>query len=364
MKDEVVHVMKSKLKKLPLPNKAFIMKYSIKERSKHPEGFTMIVNSVLRNKNLSWAAKGLHTYLMSLVPEWKINVMELSHNSVSGFHQTRMALKELESAGYVYRKRRQGGYETWVFETRKLMRRYNCKFHNCKFHNCEIHNCENQQLIITDNKIRTENTTTAREEPLFWNKFPDHIRNDKAAAKAWKDWLTYRAQRKCPMTERGTIPVVKAFSALQPSDLVREIEHSINVGWRGLFLKKETESKPGQAFNLPPDMTALSMKRLQEHVDHHDMLQDKNEKERSRLLTELLREYTTFQGVGDHNGDTSVRAAVGSSVSFVHRYLDWLTPDRARFGIPQLVPSGVIGRQFLQELRDYCGRDLKTGRRL
>lgn len=75
--------------------------YFIKQHRK--DNFTILDNTCIRDDRISWKAKGLHTYLMSLPEDWKICLSDLINRSTDGRDSVTSAIKELESFGYVQR---------------------------------------------------------------------------------------------------------------------------------------------------------------------------------------------------------------------------------------------------------------------
>lgn len=73
--------------------------------------YTTVNNHFLKNAALSWKAKGLLTYLMSLPDDWQINVRDLTNRSTDGRDGTAGALRELMANGYCQRirARKDGG---------------------------------------------------------------------------------------------------------------------------------------------------------------------------------------------------------------------------------------------------------------
>ena len=67
------------------------------------DNFTIINNSVFRNKNLSWKAKGILAQMLSLPEEWDYSEAGLSKLAKDGITSTKSALKELEKEGYLFR---------------------------------------------------------------------------------------------------------------------------------------------------------------------------------------------------------------------------------------------------------------------
>lgn len=67
--------------------------------------YIMLNKGFLNNPNMSWKAKGLLAYLLSLPDDWKIHEKEVITHSKDGRDSYRKALKELINLGYVYREK-------------------------------------------------------------------------------------------------------------------------------------------------------------------------------------------------------------------------------------------------------------------
>lgn len=84
--------------------------------------YVMVNKTCINDTNLSWSAKGLHTYLMSLPDDWTIYITELVTHTSSGRDHTYTVVNELLKFGYIekiqyrYQGRIIGGAYT-VFET-------------------------------------------------------------------------------------------------------------------------------------------------------------------------------------------------------------------------------------------------------
>jgi uncharacterized phage protein (TIGR02220 family) len=77
-------------------------------RQKRKDNFTVVNNDILKNPNLSWAAKGMLVYLLHLPDGWQINVADLWNRSKNGRDATAAIIKELIQAGYVTRTKVKG----------------------------------------------------------------------------------------------------------------------------------------------------------------------------------------------------------------------------------------------------------------
>ena len=64
-------------------------------RTKRTGNFTTVRNEYLQDVNLSWKAKGLITYIMSLPPDWQLNLSDLKNRSKDGRDATAAGLREL-----------------------------------------------------------------------------------------------------------------------------------------------------------------------------------------------------------------------------------------------------------------------------
>lgn len=96
---------------------------SILRIHKKQNNFVILDKTCLYQKTLSWAAKGLHAYLISMPDDWRVQVKHLQNESRGGRDAVRSILKELEQAGYIQRSAsrnnstgRFGGIEYFVFE--------------------------------------------------------------------------------------------------------------------------------------------------------------------------------------------------------------------------------------------------------
>lgn len=74
-------------------------------RAKRKSNFTMISNVGLRDINLSFKAKGLLAYMLSLPDDWVFYETELVNHSTDGLASVKTGLKELQEQGYLHRTR-------------------------------------------------------------------------------------------------------------------------------------------------------------------------------------------------------------------------------------------------------------------
>ena len=70
-------------------------------RQKRNTPFVQIDKNALQDERLSWKAKGLLAYLLSLPDDWQIYINELKNHAKDGRDSTRTAMNELIKFGYI-----------------------------------------------------------------------------------------------------------------------------------------------------------------------------------------------------------------------------------------------------------------------
>ena len=76
-------------------------------RGKRPDRYTVLSNDIIRNHALSFKARGLLAYLLSMPDNWSVSSAHLAKTGPDGREAVRTALIELVSAGYLIRERKQ-----------------------------------------------------------------------------------------------------------------------------------------------------------------------------------------------------------------------------------------------------------------
>ena len=147
--------------------------YFIKQHRK--DNFTILDNTCIRDDRISWKAKGLHTYLMSLPEDWKICLSDLINRSTDGRDSVTSAIKELESFGYVQRdvKRTDKGcfknFCYMVFENPTKIKTENSNHpftENPKTDNpISVKPLTENPLLLTTNKLNTDKQRTELTNP-------------------------------------------------------------------------------------------------------------------------------------------------------------------------------------------------------
>ena len=108
--------------------------------------YTVMNNTFLRDDKLSWKAKGLFAYILSLPEDWKIYLNELQTHATDGETSLRSAIKELTDNGYIVQKRLKDDKGRWASYVYQIIE--NPFVENLNVDNLDL---ENQVLLNTNN---------------------------------------------------------------------------------------------------------------------------------------------------------------------------------------------------------------------
>lgn len=87
-------------------------------RSKRPSShFTVLSNEIIRDRRLSWRARGILIYLLSMPDDWRTTTAHLTSVGQEGRDSIRGALSELEMIGYLIRQKHQDDRGRWSTAT-------------------------------------------------------------------------------------------------------------------------------------------------------------------------------------------------------------------------------------------------------
>ena len=76
--------------------------------------FTIIPNAVLRDELISYRARGVLSYLLSMPADWSVSSARLAIESGEGRDAIRTALQELVNVGYLQLTREQDPMGRWL----------------------------------------------------------------------------------------------------------------------------------------------------------------------------------------------------------------------------------------------------------
>jgi hypothetical protein len=129
---------------------------SVIKRNKRSTPFVQIDKRPLQNKELSWKAKGILAYILSLPDNWQLYLNELKEHATDGRDSTASGFKELIEAGYIVKSRirKAGQFKGFDYIVSETPQTASPKTENPKTVKPKTvkPKTEKPQLIIRDNK--------------------------------------------------------------------------------------------------------------------------------------------------------------------------------------------------------------------
>lgn len=168
-------------------------------RVEKTKNYTVIHNQFLKRKDLSWKAKGILAYILSLPDDWNINLKEIMKHATEGERAFRSGWEELTKLGYVKRKAVRKGnrishWETIVRENVDLKASLElCGFEDVQNVHVRNEDVQNSNLLSTkgtkySKELSTDNSPAKAERiPYkdiieYLNKQADRNFNHKASS--------------------------------------------------------------------------------------------------------------------------------------------------------------------------------------
>jgi uncharacterized phage protein (TIGR02220 family) len=118
--------------------------------------YTVMNRTALNDKRLSWKAKGIIAYMLSLPDDWKFYIEELVTHSSDGKASFRSGLEELKKCGYVQRNPVREGNRITSWETVIHEIPLDTDFQEVESLEVESVEVENQPLLSTDSLLNTD----------------------------------------------------------------------------------------------------------------------------------------------------------------------------------------------------------------
>ena len=131
-------------------------------KTKKEKNYTVIDNTFIKDTRLSWKAKGLMTYLLSLPDDWTIHLSEIEQHATDGKSALRSAINELKEFGYLKaeQKRENNRFAEMVYIIIENPDSPLTDFQQTENLQTENLNSENQTLQNTNNdKVLNEQNT-------------------------------------------------------------------------------------------------------------------------------------------------------------------------------------------------------------
>jgi len=166
-------------------------------REKKERDYTVVDNTYIRDCDISWKAKGLFTYILSLPENWKIYMSELVNHSTGGREELKSIIKELINAGYIIRSKTQDKKGLFIGWSYNIIESPDCGINRERENRpSDIPTSENKpllntNLILNTNKQNKEVRIPSKQEIkkddqflIFYQNYPKKT-NKTDASKAF-----------------------------------------------------------------------------------------------------------------------------------------------------------------------------------
>jgi uncharacterized phage protein (TIGR02220 family) len=244
------------------------------KRAKRDTPFVIIDKTALQDNRLSWKAKGLLAYLLSLPDDWKVYVKELSKHATDGRDATNTAIKELIKVGYITRERvrgEDGQFTGWDYTVTENGFSVNGKPENGKS-NTTNNNLTNKDLI----SIVGQDPTS----PIPFSEIINYLNekigtNYKASTKATKTKINARWQEGFKLDDFKRVIDCKAAAWQYDTKMNQYLRPETLFGTKFESYLNACKSQPD--VNLVQDLIDIELQEAQTHdyLNYHQTIRDK-----------------------------------------------------------------------------------------
>lgn len=336
--------------------------------------YTTLMNTVAGIDTISWRAKGLYWYIMTLPDNWKIYKSELCTRSTEGYDAMNAAFNELIELGYISQHKTRDvngkftGWEYRVYENIDDRTNQSTPMKRTKPHVTDTGKCRSRQnpevvktnLIINKKENNTKEKTKEKQTPnnttiLPLDKvleyFPQDWIDDKTFQSTMKDFHAHRREIKKPLRHMATKKLANGFKAANwdMDTAIENINKAIMSGWTGVVFPEDKAPQSGKKGNTtkksvasgrsPRDIiekhftwvTGRYKGQLNKHasgpflkdiyIPARDLLGGKDSPELTRQLLDMFED---MNDIKKKNIKPEERHLMPSTSVLMERYIEWL----------------------------------------
>ena len=207
--------------------------------------YVVMSNHHLRNKEMSLKAKGLLSLILSLPPEWNYSLAGLCAICKESQTAMRSALKELETHGYLVRKRQKNSlghfeYEYIVYEVPHAENQHTEKQKAQKVHTENDSQISKEELNTDKLNINELNKDKDKEN---MDSLLQQVGNTDLIELYW-DYIEMRKGMDAPLNARSLKMLIARCERLSKNNIRVQkllLENALINGWKNVFLPKESE---------------------------------------------------------------------------------------------------------------------------
>ena len=226
-------------------------------RKKLQNNFTIADNRIMQNSQLSFEARGLYLYMISLPDGWEFSEARLAYNGGIGIDKCKRILKELFEIGLIKREftHNEKGYKKSIYTLFDFDTLENPTENNPTLENPTLENPTNNKEIVTqikkENKERfltkKEKNIKKEKKSIFSQALELYQPNQYFSSDDWAEWVEYKNAR-CKNLTLQTFKQNFNFLINLGASAKASISQSINHNWQGLFEVKQNQQQSQKGY--------------------------------------------------------------------------------------------------------------------
>ena len=362
-------------------------------RTKHKENFTVLSNKMLSDKRLSFRARGLLAFMLSMPDHWQFYSDSLEqYSEQDGRFSVEAAVKELIDKGYISKEREKDENGRWKapdWQVREEPRPQPglpqpVNFEDLRF---PAKKSSNQQARLDDQPqpgrfspqpglprpvnhplLKTKKRIIRREnkkETFDPEDLPTGLSKNPLVVKAWASFVQHRRELKHPLTRTSWKMWIVKMMVHPPEVIVDAIETAIERGWRGMFfqnIKKLSNPVVSKRNIYSAKLDAMAQKV---HTYINSILGDGSASEND--IEDLMASFRTYYRALplDPNNEFNGPAYRLPMDTFFSRWFDFLQKkQKSGFvlqGFNQLRIGQTRWNEFIRDCERYTQYNFRTG---
>lgn len=226
-------------------------------RKKLQSNFTTIDNRIMQKRGLSFEARGLYFYMISLPDGWEFSEARLAYNGGIGIDKCKRILKELFEIGLIKREftHNERGYKKSIYTLFDFDTLENPTEKNPTLENPTLENPTNNKEIVTQIKKENKERFLTKKEKIIKKEKKSiseqalelYQPNQHFSLDDWIEWIEYKSAR-CKNLTLQTFKQNFNFLIGLGSSAKASISQSINHNWQGLFEVKQNQQGQNQGY--------------------------------------------------------------------------------------------------------------------
>jgi len=243
---------------------------------KRESSFTQVSNSFLRDRNISFKAKGLFCYMFSMSEDWNFTIRSIANQQKDGESSIISAIKELKEYGYISYQKHSDGSGTYFLDDEPKLENPNLENPNLgkstRIKKTELDKNKNLSEYKEKN-IKKEKPKPKSKKDLVIDIIKE-IDLNLVNKKSLNEWLEFKNWN---YKKAGITKLVNMLSKYSFEVQQEIVDKSIMNNYQGLFEPKQN-NKPQQTYKTKDQLR-------NEDIDNYFAMKNQNNE---AIETEIL----------------------------------------------------------------------------